>query len=181
MKLLILDRDGVINEDSDHYIKSVDEWIPIPGSLQAMARLQHAGYTLTIATNQSGIARGYYDVATLEAMHHQLRTLLAEYGGTVAQIAYCPHHSDDHCTCRKPLPGMLQQLMTQLGATPAETVMVGDSLTDWQAATAAGVRYVQVRSGKGERTLASGKLPADIPVFDNLADYADFLLGHTPT
>ncbi|MFN3786456.1 MAG: HAD-IIIA family hydrolase, partial [Thiothrix sp.] len=89
------------------------------------------------------------------------------------------HHSDANCTCRKPLPGMLQALMTQLGATPAETVMVGDSLTDWQAATAAGVRYVQVRSGKGERTLASGKLPADIPVFNDLADYAHFLLGYT--
>ncbi|MFN3786535.1 MAG: HAD-IIIA family hydrolase, partial [Thiothrix sp.] len=85
MKLLILDRDGVINEDSDHYIKSVEEWIPIPGSLQAMARLQHGGYTLAIATNQSGIARGYYDVATLEAMHTRLRTLLAAYGGSVAQ------------------------------------------------------------------------------------------------
>jgi histidinol-phosphate phosphatase family domain/HAD-superfamily hydrolase, subfamily IIIA len=107
VKLIILDRDGVINEDSDAFIKTVDEWIPIPGSIEAMARLYQAGYTLAIATNQSGIARGYYDVSTLNAMHAKLHDLLAKQGGKVAYIAYCPHLSSDRCACRKPNPGML--------------------------------------------------------------------------
>ena len=177
MKLIILDRDGVINHDSDDYIKSAEEWMPIAGSLEAMARLQQAGYTLAIATNQSGIGRGYYSEATLDDMHVKLQRLLAAHGGTVSYIAYCPHLATDECECRKPKPGMLQDIITQCGALPAATVMVGDSLSDWQAAHAAGIAYVQVRSGKGERTLAKGALPADIPVFDNLADYADSLLG----
>ena len=177
MKLIILDRDGVINHDSDDYIKSAEEWIPIAGSLEAMARLQQAGYTLAIATNQSGISRGYYSEATLDAMHAKLQRLLAAHGGTVSYIVYCPHLAADACECRKPQPGMLQEIITQCGALPTATVMVGDSLTDWQAACAAGIGYVQVRSGKGERTLAKGVLPANIPVFDNLADYADSLLG----
>jgi D-glycero-D-manno-heptose 1,7-bisphosphate phosphatase len=175
--LIILDRDGVINQDSDDYIKSAEEWLPIAGSLEAMARLQQAGYTLAIATNQSGISRGYYSEATLDAMHAKLQHLLAQHGGTVSKIAYCPHLTTDECECRKPKPGMLQDIIAHFGALPPNTLMVGDSLTDWQAAQAAGIAYVQVRSGKGERTLAKGVLPADIPVFDNLADYADSLLG----
>jgi D-glycero-D-manno-heptose 1,7-bisphosphate phosphatase len=180
VKLIILDRDGVINEDSDAFIKSVDEWIPIPGSIEAMARLYHAGYTLAIATNQSGIARGYYDVVMLDAMHTKMRYLLATLGAEVAYIAYCPHLSSDHCDCRKPKPGMLLTIAKHFGIAPAQAHVVGDSLRDWQAAAALGASYAQVRTGKGLRTLAEGKLPADIPVFANLADYADSLLGITP-
>lgn len=176
-RLLILDRDGVINYDSDAYIKSVAEWQPLPGSIAAMARLSQAGYTLAVATNQSGLARGYFDVETLEAMHQQLRTLLAAQGGELARILYCPHADTDQCACRKPRPGMLLQLMAELGFSPAQTVMVGDAVRDWQAAAAAGVAYVHVRTGKGERALASGQLSADVPVFADLAAYADHVLG----
>ncbi|QLQ32767.1 MAG: D-glycero-beta-D-manno-heptose 1,7-bisphosphate 7-phosphatase [Candidatus Thiothrix singaporensis] len=180
MKLIILDRDGVINEDSDAYVKSLKEWVPIPGSIAAMARLNKAGYTLAVATNQSGIARGYYDVATLDAMHAHLRRLLTEQGGKLDHIAYCPHVSADQCDCRKPKPGLLLEIATRLHADLKQAIVVGDSLRDWQAAAAVGAAYVQVRTGKGERTLADGRLPTDIPVFDNLADYADSLTG-TPT
>ena len=175
-KLIILDRDGVINEDSDNFIRSLAEWIPIPGSIEAMARLYHAGYTLTVATNQSGIARGYYSVGVLDAMHAKLRELLVAYGAEVALIAYCPHLSETQCACRKPKPGMLLDIAQQLDADITQAVVVGDSLRDWQAAAAANAAYVQVRTGKGERTLADGRLPADIPVFDSLAHYVDSLL-----
>lgn len=180
MKLIILDRDGVINEDSDAFIKTVDEWIPIPGSIEAMARLYQAGYTLAIATNQSGIARGYYDVSTLNAMHAKLHDLLAKQGGKVAYIAYCPHLSSDRCACRKPNPGMLLTIAKHFGIAPQQATVVGDSLRDWQAAAAVGAAYAQVRTGKGLHTLADNQLPADIPVFNNLADYANSLLGTTP-
>ncbi|EIJ35528.1 D-glycero-beta-D-manno-heptose 1,7-bisphosphate 7-phosphatase [Thiothrix nivea] len=180
MKLIILDRDGVINEDSDHFIKSAAEWVPIPGSIEAMAHLNKAGYTLAVATNQSGIARGLYDLATLDAMHAKLRRLLTEHDGEVAYIAYCPHLGDEQCNCRKPKPGMLHEIAAYVGADLTQATVVGDSLRDWQAAAAAGANYVQVRTGKGERTLAGGQLPADIPVFDNLSDYAHSLTG-TPT
>ena len=115
MKLLILDRDGVINEDSDAYIKSLDEWTPIPGSVAAIARLSQAGWTVAVATNQSGLARGYYDEATLESMHTRLRQLVAEQGGEVGLIVHCPHGPDDGCSCRKPLPGMLEQIAAYYG------------------------------------------------------------------
>lgn len=175
-QLIILDRDGVINEDSDAYIKSVEEWLPIPGSIEAMSRLSQAGYTLAIATNQSGIARGYYTEATLHAMHAKMQGLLDQHGGQVAQIAWCPHLNEHRCTCRKPKPGMLLQLLQQLDYRPEQAIMVGDSLRDWQAADAAGLAYIQVRTGKGERTLNKGDLPTEIPVFDNLAAYAATLL-----
>lgn len=177
MKLVILDRDGVINEDSDNYIRSVAEWIPVPGSIEAMTRLYKAGYTLTVATNQSGIGRGYYDVATLDAMHDKLRALLAEQGATLGYLTYCPHLSEDHCNCRKPKPGMLLEIAQHFGTDIRQAVVIGDSLRDWQAADAAGASYVQVCTGKGRRTFADGKLPADIPVFANLADYVNSLLG----
>jgi len=177
MKLIILDRDGVINADSDDYIKSVEEWVSIPGSIEAMAKLSRAGYTLAVATNQSGIARGYYTTATLDAMHEKLRNLLAEHGGKVDYIAYCPHVSDDHCDCRKPKPGLLLEIAQYFAADLTQTTVVGDSLRDWQAAAAVGAAYAQVRTGKGERTLAGGKLPAGIPVFDNLSHYVDSLPG----
>lgn len=179
MNLLILDRDGVINVDSDAYVRTVEQWQPIPGSLEAMTALSKAGYTLAIATNQSGIARGYYTLDTLQAMHHKLHTLLAEQGGKVDCIAYCPHVDADQCDCRKPKSGLLLAIAHQLCADLSRATVVGDALRDWQAAAAVGAAYVQVRTGKGGKTIASGKLPASIPVFDDLASYAASLLGNS--
>ena len=177
MKLIILDRDGVINEDSDNFIRSVQEWIPIPGSLPAIARLNSLGYTVAVATNQSGIARGYFDTAALEAMHDYMRGQLAVLGGRIDALEYCPHGPDDGCDCRKPRPGMLMNIARQFGVPPARILTVGDSLRDYQAAQAAGMRYAQVRTGKGLRTLASGELPATVPVFGNLAELVEQLAG----
>jgi D-glycero-D-manno-heptose 1,7-bisphosphate phosphatase len=134
--LIILDRDGVINEDSDEYIKSPDEFIPIAGSLEAIAKLNRAGYTIVVATNQSGIARGYFDEPTLHAMHDKLRTLLAAEGGRIDRIYYCPHGPDNHCDCRKPKPGLLQQILKDYPVDPADAIAIGDSLRDLQAAQA---------------------------------------------
>ncbi|UFH49377.1 D-glycero-beta-D-manno-heptose 1,7-bisphosphate 7-phosphatase [Pseudomonas sp. KNUC1026] len=175
MKLLILDRDGVINQDSDAYIKSLEEWVPIPGSISAIAELSKAGWTVAVATNQSGIARGYYPLATLDAMHARLRELVAGEGGEVGMIIYCPHGPDEHCTCRKPLPGMLEQIAAHY-SVPLEGVwFVGDSASDLQAARAAGAQPVLVKTGKGERTLSKG-LEADTQVFEDLAAVAQALI-----
>jgi D-glycero-D-manno-heptose 1,7-bisphosphate phosphatase len=175
MKLLILDRDGVINEDSDAYIKSLDEWIPIPGSIDAIARLSKGGWTVAVATNQSGLARGYYDAATLDAMHARLRQLVAEQGGEVGLIVHCPHGPDDGCDCRKPKPGMLRQIAAHYGTQLAGVWFVGDSGGDLEAALAVNCQPVLVKTGKGERTLAK-PLPAGTLIFDDLAAIADQLL-----
>lgn len=175
MKLLILDRDGVVNYDSDAYIKSLDEWIPLPGAVEAIARLSKAGWTVAVATNQSGLARGYYDVATLEAMHMRLRELVAEQGGEVGLIVHCPHGPDDGCACRKPKPGMLQQIAAHYGVPLHGVWFVGDSSGDLMAAQAVDCQPVLVKTGKGERTLAQA-LPADTLVFDDLAAVAAQLL-----
>ena len=175
MKLLILDRDGVINEDSDAYIKSLDEWIPIPGSVAAIARLSQAGWTVAVATNQSGLARGYYDDATLESMHARLRQLVAEQGGEVGLIVHCPHGPDDGCSCRKPLPGMLEQIAAYYGVDLSGLWFVGDSRGDLDAALAVHCQPVLVKTGKGLRTLAKG-LPERTLVFDDLAAVAAHLL-----
>lgn len=175
MKLLILDRDGVINFDSDAYIKSVEEWIPLPGSIEAIAQLSKAGWTVAIATNQSGIARGYYDIATLDAMHARLRTLVAEQGGEVGLIVYCPHGPDAGCACRKPKPGMLQTIANHYGADLAQCWFVGDSLGDLQAAQAVDSQPVLVKTGKGLQTLAKS-LPVNTLIFDDLAAVAAELI-----
>ncbi|MED5387812.1 MAG: D-glycero-beta-D-manno-heptose 1,7-bisphosphate 7-phosphatase [Pseudomonadota bacterium] len=176
-KLIILDRDGVINEDSDAYIKTVDEWIPIPGSIDAIARLSRAGYTVVVATNQSGIARGYYDLATLDAMHQRLRDLVAEQGGTLGKVFYCPHGPDDGCDCRKPRPGLIDQIVTEYGDVTG-TPLIGDSLRDLEAGLARGCEPVLVLTGKGEKTRQKG-LPAslgEVAVYHSLADFTDHLL-----
>ncbi len=175
MKLLILDRDGVINEDSDASIKSLDEWIPIPGAIDAIARLSKAGWTVAVATNQSGLARGYYDAATLESMHARLRQLVAEQGGEVGLIVHCPHGPDDGCGCRKPLPGMLEQIAAHYGCALPGVWFVGDSIGDLQAASAVHCQPVLVKTGKGLRTLGKS-LPAGTLVFEDLAAIADQLL-----
>lgn len=176
MKLIILDRDGVINEDSDDFIRSVDEWVPIPGSISAITRLKKHGYITTIATNQSGVARGYIDLNTLEAMHEKFRALLEKSGQQIDDIVYCPHGPDDHCTCRKPAPGMLYTIAERFSTDPADIITVGDSLRDYQAAHAAGMGFSLVKTGKGQRTLASGKLPPRVPVFADLSEFADDLI-----
>lgn len=181
MKLIILDRDGVINHDSDAYIKTVDEWQPIAGAIDAIASLYRAGWTVAVATNQSGLARGYYDEATLEAMHDKLSGLLAERQAQIGLIAWCPHGPDDGCDCRKPAPGMLQQIarhydIGDIGLTGVW--FVGDSLRDLQAAEAVGAQPVLVKTGKGEQT-ADKTLPDGTLVFADLAAVAAALLAET--
>ncbi|MDF3863032.1 D-glycero-beta-D-manno-heptose 1,7-bisphosphate 7-phosphatase [Pseudomonas denitrificans (nom. rej.)] len=176
MKLLILDRDGVINQDSDAYIKSLNEWIPIPSAITAIAHLSKAGWTVAVATNQSGIARGYYDLATLESMHQRLRELVAEQGGELGVVVYCPHGPDEGCDCRKPKPGMLLQIAQHYGADLRGIWFVGDSRGDLDAALAVDCQPVLVKTGKGERTLTK-PLPEGTLVFDDLAAVADQLLS----
>ena len=178
MKLIILDRDGVINEDSDDFIKSTEEFIPIEGSLEAIARLNQSGYSVVIATNQSGIARGFFDLNTLNSIHEKLRRLLAPFGGHIDAIFFCPHGPDDNCTCRKPKMGLFDEIKQRFGIELYDVFAVGDSLRDLQAAQAAGANPVLVRTGKGERTLAGGNGIDDFPVFDNLATFVDELLMH---
>lgn len=175
LKLLILDRDGVINHDSDAYIKSVEEWIPIPGSIEAIAQLSKAGWTVAVATNQSGIARGYYDLATLEAMHTRLRELVAEQGGEVGLIVYCPHGPDEGCDCRKPKPGMLRMIAEYYSANLAGIWFVGDSKGDLEAALAVDSQPVLVKTGKGLKTVGAG-LPTGTLIFDDLAAVAAELI-----
>lgn len=175
--LVILDRDGVINHDSDNYIKSLDEWVPYPASITAIARLTQAGYTVAVATNQSGIARGYYSEATLHAMHDQLTALVEAEGGGIAHIAYCPHGPDDNCRCRKPLPGMLQNIQQHLGlASLTRSWMVGDSLRDLQAGEAVGCKTALVRTGKGVKTEQRGVGLEKAKVFDDLAQFVEWLI-----
>jgi D-glycero-D-manno-heptose 1,7-bisphosphate phosphatase len=178
VKLLILDRDGVINEDSDAYIKSVQEWIPIPGSIEAIAQLSKAGWTVAVATNQSGIARGYYDLATLDAMHARLRALVAEQGGEVGLIVYCPHGPDEGCACRKPKPGMLQTIASHYATALQDVWFVGDSKGDLEAAAAVDSQPVLVMTGKGQKT-RSIPLPAGTLIFDDLAAVAAELIHNS--
>ena len=176
MKLIILDRDGVINRDSDDFIKSVDEFVTLPGSVEAIARLNQAGYRVAIATNQSGIARGYYDIDTLNAMHEKLRAELALHGGSIDMIAYCPHGPDDACDCRKPLPGMYHEIARRFDISLNGVPVVGDSLRDLQAAQAVEAMPILVRTGKGKHTLAKGERLEGISVFDDLAAAVTALL-----
>ncbi|MDH1264898.1 D-glycero-beta-D-manno-heptose 1,7-bisphosphate 7-phosphatase [Pseudomonas sp. GD03944] len=175
MKLLILDRDGVINQDSDAYIKSLEEWIPIPGSIEAIARLSKAGWTVAVATNQSGLARGYYGPEALEAMHARLRELVAEQGAEVGLIVHCPHGPNDGCDCRKPKPGMLRQIAAHYGVSLDGVWFVGDSSGDLEAACTVDCQPVLVKTGKGMIT-AGKALPAGTLVFDDLAAVAAHLL-----
>jgi D-glycero-D-manno-heptose 1,7-bisphosphate phosphatase len=152
--IILLDRDGVINYDSDQYIKTVDEWQPIPGSIEAIAALSKAGFCVYIVTNQSGIGRGYYDVATLNNMHDKMQQLLLKHGGKVEGIYYCPHTPEDKCNCRKPKAGMIESIEASLGVdfqtTPA--IMVGDSKRDLEAGRTRGCQVVLMLTGKGRKT-----------------------------
>ena len=176
MKLVILDRDGVINYDSDVYIKSPEEWIPIPGSLEAIARLTQSGFTVTVATNQSGVARGLFDRATLESIHRKMTAAAEAKGGRLAGIFYCPHGPDDRCDCRKPKPGLLRQIEKHFGQSLTDVPSVGDSLRDLQAAQAVNARPILVCTGKGKETLQQMSNNQHVEVFADLAATADFLI-----
>ncbi len=170
-RLLLLDRDGVINHDSDDYIKTLDEWIPVPGSIDAMAELYHGGWDIAVVTNQSGVGRGYYAIAVLDAMHDRLRELLAAKGAELAGIYYCPHLPDAGCDCRKPRPGLLHAAGRDSGLSLTDAVMIGDSLKDLQAARAVGATPVLVTTGKGAATLkqiAGDSAWQDVAVFSDL-------------
>jgi D-glycero-D-manno-heptose 1,7-bisphosphate phosphatase len=173
VKLIILDRDGVINQDSDHFIKSVGEWKPIPGSLDAIARLTQAGYKIAVVTNQSGVGRGLFDMATLNAIHIKMCKAVQEAGGRIDAIFYCPHAADVNCTCRKPLPGMHREVAQRFGVSLKTVPVVGDALRDLEAAQAAGAQPVLVRTGKGEKTLKDNALPEGTVVFQDLAAFVN--------
>lgn len=179
VKLIVLDRDGVINEDSDAYVKSPDEWIPIPGSLQAIARLCKAGWTVAVATNQSGVARGLFDASTLEDMHFKMQQLVMEEGGRIDLIVHCPHGPEEGCECRKPKAGLFRSIAEHFSLTDLKGVpVVGDSYRDLHAGMLLGGTPYLVRTGKGLRTL-EGVLPPNTQVFDDLAAVADHLLRST--
>lgn len=177
MKLLILDRDGVINFDSAHYIKHPDEWRPLPGSIEAIARLTQSGWRIAVATNQSGIARGLFDMETLNAMHAKMHKLVTQAGGRIEAVFYCPDSADSDSPCRKPNPGMLlaiaERFNTPLQGAPA----VGDGLRDLQAAHAMGARPYLVLTGKGRKTRKQGGLPEGTMIFPDLAAVAQALLN----
>jgi len=172
MKIIILDRDGVINFDSDQFIKSPDEWKPIPGSLEAIARLNQAGYRVVVATNQSGIGRGLFDMPTLNAIHDKLHKSLALVGGRIDAIFFCPHTNDAKCGCRKPNGGMLEEIAIRYGTSLAGVPAVGDSLRDLQAAAQVGAKPFLVLTGKGMKTREHGELPQATEIFPDLAAVA---------
>jgi D-glycero-D-manno-heptose 1,7-bisphosphate phosphatase len=170
MKLIILDRDGVINYDSDQFIKSPEEWKPIPGSAEAIARLNQAGYRVVVATNQSGIARGLFDMPTLNAIHDKMHKTVALAGGKIEAVFYCPHGPEADCHCRKPRHGMLEDIASRYNTDLAGVPAVGDSLRDLEAAVKMGALPILVRTGKGEKTLAKGGLPEGTKVYADLAE-----------
>jgi len=175
MSLIILDRDGVINHDSDDFIKNPSEWEPIDGSLEAIARLNYAGYRVVVITNQSGIARGLLDVETLNRIHSKMRRMLAQVGGRIEAIMFCPHGPEDDCKCRKPHNGSFEDLAHRLRINLENVPAVGDSLRDIQAAKESNARPILVKTGKGARTLAEG-IPEGVEVFDDLAAVVTALL-----
>ena len=179
MKLVILDRDGTINSDSDDFVKAPDEWLPLPGSLEAIARLNHAGWHVVIASNQSGLGRGLFDVAALNAMHAKMHKLLAAVGGRIDAVFYCPHAPEDSCTCRKPLPGLFEQIGARFGVPLKGVPTAGDSLRDLQAGASVGCEPHLVLTGKSTR-YRGGTLPEGLPpgtiAHQDLGAFADFLL-----
>ncbi len=172
MKLIILDRDGVINFDSEQFIKNPEEWRPIPGSLEAIARLNQAGYRVVVATNQSGIGRGLFDMPMLNAIHDKMHKSLALVGGRIDAIFFCPHTNDAQCDCRKPKSGMLEEIAARYGVSLAGVPAVGDSLRDLEAAARLGASPYLVLTGKGVKTQDKGGLPPDTQIFSDLAAVA---------
>ena len=172
MKLVILDRDGTINQDSDQYIKSPLEWKPIPGSLEAIARLTQGGWRIVVATNQSGIARGLFDMTTLNAIHGEMHRAVAQAGGRIDAIFFCPHAADSNCECRKPKPGLLREIGSRFDLELEGVPMIGDSLRDVEAAAAVGAQPYLVLTGKGRKTRDAGGLPRGTEIAADLAAFA---------
>ena len=177
VKLIVLDRDGVINYDSDQFIKSPDEWRPVPGSLEAIARLNHAGYRVVVATNQSGIGRGLFDMGMLNAIHEKMHKALGHVGGRLDAIFFCPHTADSKCECRKPKPAMLVEIGKRFSAELTGMPCIGDSLRDLMAADAVGAQPMLVLTGKGEKTLRDGNFPKNTVIFPDLAFAVSALLA----
>ena len=180
MKLVILDRDGTINVDSDEYIKSPDEWKPLPGALEAIARLNHAGWHIAIASNQSGLGRGLFDVGSLNAMHAKMHKMLSAQGGRIDAVFYCPHTPDEGCRCRKPQPGLFEQIADRFGIELKGVPVVGDGVRDLQAGVAAGCEPHLVLTGKGA-ALRGQPLPPEFPpgtrVHEDIGAFADWLIA----
>jgi D-glycero-D-manno-heptose 1,7-bisphosphate phosphatase len=179
MKLIILDRDGVINFDSPQFIKSPEEWKPIPGSLEAIARLNQAGFRVVVATNQSGIGRGLFDMATLNAIHDKMYRALAQFGGRVDALFFCPHAAELNCPCRKPRPGLFEEISRRFNIELTDVPAIGDARRDLETAAAVGARPILVLTGKGRLTLESGELPEDTLIFQDLAEAVRHLLAST--
>jgi D-glycero-D-manno-heptose 1,7-bisphosphate phosphatase len=178
MQLIILDRDGVINEDSETYIKSPSEWKPIRGSLEAIARLHRAGWRIVVATNQSGIARNLFDLDTLAHIHKTMHHHVVEAGGLIDAVFFCPHGPADHCNCRKPKPGMLLDIARRLHVSLENVPAIGDSLRDIQAAQAAGAVPILVKTGKGAESAIDQALDEEVAVYNDLYSAVDALLKH---
>lgn len=177
MKLIILDRDGVINLDSDDYIKSEAEWEAIPGSLEAIGKLCHYGYRVVVVTNQAGLSRGIMTIEDLIRIHQKMHTELAKHRGTIEAIFFCPHAPDEGCACRKPKPGLLREVSNRLHTPLDSAILVGDKLSDLEAAEAANCKSVLVETGYGRRQVESGKVPRHVPVYANLSEFVDTLLN----
>ena len=175
-RLVILDRDGVINEERLDYIRSVDQWRPLPGSLEAIARLCRAGLAVAVATNQSGVGRGYLTADELDAIHTRMEAAVGNAGGELAGVFHCPHTPEDRCRCRKPLPGLLEQIQAAVGLPVTGEYMVGDSMRDLEAASAAGARPALVRTGFGAATELRLPPGGTVPVFADLAEFTRWLL-----
>jgi len=179
-KLIILDRDGVINYDSDEYIKSPDEWHPIGNSLAAIARLNHAGYIVAVASNQSGIARGYFNLEALSAMHLKMDHLLEQEGGRIDALFFCPHSPKEGCHCRKPKPGMLLEIGQRFNVSLHDVFFIGDTVGDMKAASTAQAKPLLVRTGKGNKAelLLKAECKQKIPVYDDLSCAVDAVLNN---
>jgi D-glycero-D-manno-heptose 1,7-bisphosphate phosphatase len=176
MKLIILDRDGVINYDSDKFIKSPAEWKPLPGSLEAIATLTQAGYRVVVATNQSGVGRGLFDMPTLNAIHEKMHKACAHVGGRIDAIYFCPHAADAGCACRKPKSGMIEEIAERYGMDLTGVPSVGDSLRDLEASARLGAQPILVLTGKGQKTQAKGGLPEGTVIYPDLAAFVATLI-----
>ena len=177
MKLVILDRDGVINQDSDRYIKSPAEWQPIPGSIEAIARMNQGGYRIVVATNQSGIGRGLFDMATFNAMNDKMMEMVFRQGGRIDALFFCPHTDAENCGCRKPKTGMFEEIAMRMHTDLKGVPCVGDALRDLRTAAAVGAQPILVLTGKGKKTKEAGELPGKTLVFADLAEFSRHLVA----
>lgn len=177
IKLIVLDRDGVINEDSPNYVRSPEEWHAIPGSLEAIAKLNNHGYKVVVATNQSGVGRGYYSLETLDEIHNKMLKELQNAGGKIDHIFFCPHTPEDNCECRKPKPGLLLQAANKFDVDPSEMVMIGDSTRDILSAKNCGAKSIFVKTGYKKEDLIEAE-KNKIPAFASLAEAADYICDY---